>query len=516
VGLGFVLGVSAVLPAQDAPATTETLVGNKTSKTFHRSTCPTLKRLPARSKVPFESVAEAKSKGYKSCSTCKPGEPSSAPEGGVADKDKPAPAKNDPARLKFSKDVAPILVANCIGCHNPQQKRGRFDLTTFQKLIGGSAKRKVIVPGNPDESPLILRIRGEEPPKMPPGQRNLSAEAIAKLEAWVKDGAILDAGIEPTAELAKVAPTPEMIRREALLKLTPEQRDKQAEEVGLERWKKASTKVTPKVSSDKHFLLFANIPEDRVKPLFKALDAQYQRIGQLLGPAAGPALGGPEKISLYVFNDRNGFVEFIRANENREVDADIEASANLAVETPYLAALDPLNGGEDHSAGAVSRKSSGRGKHEEEPGGPERSLAGLLAEQFGTAATAQSTGKPPRWLALGVGAYLSAQVEPRSPYYRHLRSEVAAIYNQGWSTKVQEALGGEAETLRVRAVGFCMMEWLANAARPAFSPFVRQVLETGGEGLDASIQGIFNGATRDEFLREWGGWVATHYGRGRG
>jgi mono/diheme cytochrome c family protein len=468
--------------------------------------------------VAFDSADEAKEKGYKPCSTCKPTE---EPASGEAEADKskaggdPATAKGGGDGLKFSKDIAPILVANCIGCHNPQQKRGRFDLTTFEKLQKGSAKQKVIVPGKPDESPLILRIKGEENPKMPPGQRNLSAEAIAKLEAWVKAGALLDAGTEPTDELAKVAPTPEMLRREALLKLTPEQRDKQVEEVGLERWKKANAKVTPKVFPNKHFLLFAEIPENRVKPILKAMETQYQRVGQLLGPAAAPALAGPEKISLYVFNDRTSYVEFIRANEAREIESDVEASGNLAVETPYLAALDPLNGGEDPLAGTgSSKKGSGRGKREEE-GGPERSLVGLLAEQLGVAATSQS-GKPPRWLSQGLGAYLAAQVEPRSTYARRLRAEVAGVYTQGWATKVQEALGGEAEAFRARAVGFSMMEWLANAARPAFAPFVRQILEGGGESLDTAIQAIFNGATRDDFLRTWGGWVASHYGRGRG
>jgi mono/diheme cytochrome c family protein len=508
-----VLGGAAFQAQQPADAAngSAAVVANKTSKTYHRTTCAALKRLAAKNRVRFESAREAREKGFKPCTICKPdGEAAPA----ASKTGPPAVAKTDDKSLKFSRDIAPILVGNCIGCHNPEQRRGRFDLTTFEKLMKGSEKEKVIVPGKPDESHLVLRLRGEETPKMPQGaNRNLTEEAINKIEAWVKQGALLDAGIEPTAELAKVAPTPEMIRRDALAKLSADERDKRLETVALDRWKKASTKTTPEATPDKHFILFGNLPKDRAKQVLKGMEAEYITVGRLLGPAAAPALGGPEKISLYVFNDRTSYVEFVRANENRELDSEIEAHGNLAVEAPYLAALDPLNGAEDSHVSSSSKKGSGKSKREEELTGPERSLLGLLAEQLGVSAATQS-GKPPRWLTLGLGAYVGSLVEPRSPYYRHLRNDVAAVYSQGWRTKVQDALGGEVETSRVRAVGFSMMEWLASAARPGFPPFLRELLG-GNERLDQAIEGIFGAATRDAFLIEWGGWVAAHYGRGR-
>jgi mono/diheme cytochrome c family protein len=532
VVVGATLG-SASLVAQDPPADagSMTLVGNRSSKTFHKSTCATLKRLSAKAKISFESVDDAVAKGYKPCPTCKPaGDDMPAAKAKTNSKKgqskgssaKAAPAKSaDPApaaddkTLKFSRDIAPILVGNCISCHNPAQRRGKFDLTTFEKLMKGADKEKVISPGKPDESHLILRLRGEETPKMPPGQRTIAPEAIAKIEAWVKAGALLDAGIEPTAELEKVAPTPEMLRRAELARMAPEERDKKAEAAGMERWRKANSKVTPVVTSDKHFLVFGNLPADRVKPLLKAMEAEYETVGRILGPAAAPALAGPEKISIYVFNDRNSYVEFVRGNESREVDDDVSAHGNLAVESPYLAALDPLGGHDDPFAGAAKKGAGKAAKRDEEnTSGGDRSLIGLLAEQLGVSAASQS-GKPPRWLTLGLGAYLGSRVEPRSPYYRKLRAEAGALYVQGWSTKAQECLGGEGDANRVRAVGLSLMEWLSSTARQAFTPFIREMLD-GGERLDPTIQGIFGqGVNRDAFLQEWGGWVATHYGRGR-
>src|SRR5262249_9418133 len=68
-------------------------------------------------------------------------------------------------QLKFSQDIAPILVANCNRCHTKDGqgvRRGKLDLSTFEKLQKGSAKHKVIEPGKPEESHLVLRINGEE------------------------------------------------------------------------------------------------------------------------------------------------------------------------------------------------------------------------------------------------------------------------------------------------------------------------------------------------------------------
>ena len=66
----------------------------------------------------------------------------------------------------------------------------------------------------------------------------------------------------------------------------------------------------------------------------------------------------------------------------------------------------------------------------------------MLTEALGTDVVA-SSGNAPRWLALGIGSYLAAQVEPRSPYYRQLRQTAFANFGQGWRTRASEALGGD-------------------------------------------------------------------------
>ncbi len=439
------------------------------------------------------------------------------PRGKAASKaSAPANAEDD-GTLKFSRDIAPILVGNCIGCHNPKDKdrRAGLDMTTFNGLRQGSQNGQVIVAGKPEESPLILHVKGEEPPKMPPGQRNLAPETIAKIEEWVKQGALLDSGVDPATELSKIAPTPEMLRNAELAKLSPEELDQRVTDAGMERWKKASAQTEPEVTAGKHVILFAaNLPEDRAQALVKTMDGIYPAMSDLLGPAADPVLGGPAKLSLYVFADPNSYIEFVRSLERREVELGAEqAHGNLGVEMPYLIALDPL-GGKAEPEAEPAKRSTTRRKNDDEPtsSGPERGLAGLLAEQFGQQATAQA-GEPPRWLVLGLGTYLASKVEPRSPYFNKLRAETVEQFRLGWTTKVQEALGDEGSDESVRAVGFSMMEWLGSSYKQHFTPFVREMLG-GNKKLDDTIKQGF-GATREQFLQVWGRWVALHYARGR-
>jgi hypothetical protein len=516
LAVSFVACLSAALVAQ-APGQDEAVgpvVANKSTKTFHRPTCQAIKKLVTKNKLEFADAAASKAEGYRACPLCKPdgADPKvgTKPKAGKGNKKGEGTSlAADDGTLKFSRDIAPIFLGNCMGCHNAEKKKKGFDLSTFQKLMAGGEDGKVILPGNPDESQLVLRIKGEGGlRKMPPGaQRNLAPETVARIEQWVKDGARLDAGIDPASLLAKIAPSTEDIRKGELAKLSPEQRDKKLEETGLERWKKASPKTTPEITSGKTFVIFSNSPKARAQTLAKGLETQRTLLLNILGPGAAASLAGPEKVSIYVFNEPPHYVEFARTIEMREVEASEEAHGNLAVESPYIAAVDPLHGREETPA-----KKSRLKKDDDGASSPARSLPGIVTEQLAVAAS-NAAGKPPRWLSLGLGAYVASQVEPRSPYYRQVREDAHRVYEAGWATKAQESLGGEGDADRVRGVGFSLLEWINTSAKPYFIPFIREMLQ-GQEKLDNAIKAM-TGGDRAQFLEAWGQWVALRYGRRR-
>ena len=413
----------------------------------------------------------------------------------------------------FSRDVAPILVGNCIGCHKPsaKERNGGLDLTTFQGLMAGGKSGEVVVAGDPEASPLVVMVATQE---MPRGNRGkLSEEAVGRIRQWVQGGAVADAKTDPLAPLDKVAASPEDIRRNEMAKLSPEARDKKLEEVALERWKQASSKVVPIASPGKNFLVFGNLPKERVDKLLKTMEGQRQKLGGLLGHEGAKALAGPEKVSLYVFNDPANYVEFVRSVENREVEAGTEFHGRLDVEHPYVAAVDPLNGGPESSS-----KKSGRSrkvKGEEEPDGPDRSLEGLLTDGLASSAVS-AAGKPPRWLSSGLGAYFASQVDARSGNAtRKLRETARQQFELGWITKANEAMGGEGSPETIRALGFSLCECLAMTSRGQFPSFVQDMIQ-GGENLDDAIRGCFGDQiSREMFLENWGSFIANQYGSGR-
>ncbi len=441
----------------------------------------------------------------------KPGKKAKAEEPKPETKPDTAPAGGT-GGLSFSKDIAPILVANCVGCHGTGgNNRSQLNQSTFTGLMKGGKSGKAIEPGNPDESLLVQRVKGEGGPKMPPGgQRNLSEEAIGKLETWIRSGARLDAGINPEDPLSKYASTPEDLRRASLAKLSAAERDKLAEAAGLERWKKGDPKSTPTITPGTHFLLFGNLPKARASNTLKALENQYGTINRLLTTSAGAPLGGPEKISIYAFKDLNSYVEFVRGVENQDVEPGEAGRARLNVESPYVALHDPLAWGEEAATPKKATRSKKSGP-DDAPSGPDRTFAGVVTEQL-TIAAANRAGKPPRWVSLGLGAFLASRVEPRSPYYRKIRAEAGRQYQLGWQSKANEALGGEGAADATRAVGFAIFEWTAASDAQAVGTIACQMAEGGQGKLDDVIRDVLGG-NRVQFLEGSGEWVQGQYGR---
>lgn len=93
-----------------------------------------------------------------------------------------------PVRDEFETRIAPLVVRHCVACHNASDPKGGLDLTQGKGALVGGESGPAIVPGQPDESLLIERVReGSMPPKGK-GKR-LAPPEIAALTAWVKAGA---------------------------------------------------------------------------------------------------------------------------------------------------------------------------------------------------------------------------------------------------------------------------------------------------------------------------------------
>ena len=87
------------------------------------------------------------------------------------------------------KDVAPILAANCSGCHSASAAMGKLDLSSYDSLRKGGHTGPAILPGKSAESLLVLRITGATQPSMPLGGKKLADGEIDIIRQWIDAGA---------------------------------------------------------------------------------------------------------------------------------------------------------------------------------------------------------------------------------------------------------------------------------------------------------------------------------------
>lgn len=118
--------------------------------------------------------------------------------------DAPAPAAAAPAAqppASFMKDVAPVLVQNCIACHNPKKSEGKYVMTTFKQLVKGGQQGEdgTIAAGDPDSSYFVELVRPDGTPRMPYKLDPLTHDQIALIERWVQEGAKYD-GNDPAED----------------------------------------------------------------------------------------------------------------------------------------------------------------------------------------------------------------------------------------------------------------------------------------------------------------------------
>lgn len=103
----------------------------------------------------------------------------------------PAPVTDS---IDFDRDVRPILAENCFACHgnDPSSRAADLRLDTLEGITADLGGYRAVVPGDPDQSELMVRVRAPDPDdRMPPveSHKTLSPEQIETLERWISQGA---------------------------------------------------------------------------------------------------------------------------------------------------------------------------------------------------------------------------------------------------------------------------------------------------------------------------------------
>ncbi len=100
-------------------------------------------------------------------------------------------------KIRFNRDVRPILSDKCFYCHGPDSNKREAD---FRLDVEAEAKKKLsegfaLVPGHPEKSQLFERISShDEDEIMPPADsgKKLSSKEIETLKKWIEQGAVYE------------------------------------------------------------------------------------------------------------------------------------------------------------------------------------------------------------------------------------------------------------------------------------------------------------------------------------
>ena len=122
---------------------------------------------------------------------------------------------------ELAKQAYKVLKANCFECHGAL-KRGGLDMRTQESLSKGGTRGRVIVPHDPDKSPLYLNATYEHEVKMPPPPRGRISDAdLDTLRQWIEAGGSLE-GVDEAADAQADA---DLLKRAEERPIKPEERE---------------------------------------------------------------------------------------------------------------------------------------------------------------------------------------------------------------------------------------------------------------------------------------------------
>ncbi|NBV33984.1 MAG: DUF1549 domain-containing protein, partial [Proteobacteria bacterium] len=89
----------------------------------------------------------------------------------------------------FENEVRPILANRCYECHGEKKQKGGLRADHIGYLKAGGDTGPALVPGKPEESPLIEAIRYKKSDFQMPPKEKLPDSEVAILEKWIQLGA---------------------------------------------------------------------------------------------------------------------------------------------------------------------------------------------------------------------------------------------------------------------------------------------------------------------------------------
>ena len=287
--------------------------------------------------------------------------------------------------VSFALDVAPILSANCLGCHGLNGAASGLSVANFEALLKGGDGGVSLRAKNPDGSALLRRITGADTPQMPLRRPPLSAKEIQTIKTWIEEGATFDGPMAPASGVkAPIDRVTSLVRAD---RATPDELSAMRAETAKRTWRLAAPNQKPaKIDTDR-FHIVGNLPEARLTEIGQQAELVADDLLKLFGHPKGEPLA-KARITLFALGSRIDFDEFGLMVQKRETDRHERGATGFDIVDAYA---------------AVQLGTS-----------PEESDAPALAEQIAKVYLAERTqGRLPPWLLDGAGRVAAARAAPK-------------------------------------------------------------------------------------------------------
>lgn len=279
--------------------------------------------------------------------------------------------------VRFSRDIAPIFVENCVGCHGAGQRpSGRLDINRFSAMLRGGESGPPVLPGKAEESLLIKKLLGTGGgQRMPLRKEPLSEEQMKLITTWISEGATFDArdGNQPLTEVVAIAKAEDS---------THEELSADRSILSEKNWKLAMSGLTHQQAESKSFLVVGSLSESELAKIADAGEAVAGKISVALkADKSTPLIKG--RMTLFVFNKRYDYGEFGTMVEKRSLPRDWKGHWKYSIVDAYGTILNPSS--------------------------EEYTVDGLIAEQL-AGVYISTLGDLPGWFSEGVGRAIAQRV----------------------------------------------------------------------------------------------------------
>ena len=293
--------------------------------------------------------------------------------------------------VSFGKDVAPILIENCSGCHiGGRQIRGNLNMANFARMLRGGDSGNPVSAGAPKESLIVHRLRGIDSDVMPP-QKKLSEKKIKTIETWIAEGAKFDGATLQTeiATVAKVAAINAKTHADVVT---------ERDELARKNWKLIMSSSDAQLQSTNNFRVIGSNQQQEIAELAEQLATE---VAKAMGAdAAEPFVKG--NTTIYLFEKRYDLNELGMMLVNRELNKSQTGRWDYTTVDSYAALL--LKKGGD--------------VNEFKPH--------LIQQLTAIWLSARSQGTP-RWFADATGYLIASQLDRKNPVVRQWRDSASAI-----------------------------------------------------------------------------------------